>query len=102
MTTRAQGPLPESSPLLKALKERSEKRKEAESKPSPIPIDLPDPAQKPKVKGETGGPCPECGGQTVARQQRGTHRLYFGCENYIKGCGFNGCRDIPETPGTQI
>jgi len=101
MTTRAQSPMPESSPLLKALRERIEKRtKEAEGKPSSI--DLPDPMQKPNLKGEKGGPCPECGGQTVARQQRGTGKLYFGCENYTRGCRFNGCRDIPETPGTQI
>jgi ssDNA-binding Zn-finger/Zn-ribbon topoisomerase 1 len=70
-----------------------EKEKEAERQTSSI--GLPDPMQKPKLKGEKGGACPECGGQTVARQQRGTGKLYFGCETYMTGCRFNGCRDIP-------
>jgi ssDNA-binding Zn-finger/Zn-ribbon topoisomerase 1 len=60
-----------------------------------------DAMDKPDRIREKGGPCPECGGPTVARRQRITSKLYFGCQNYAIGCRFNGCRNLPEKPATQ-
>lgn len=60
-----------------------------------------DPMQKPDRKGEKGGPCPECGSPTVAHEQKGTGKLYFGCTNFAGGCRFNGCRDHLDNPATR-
>jgi hypothetical protein len=61
-----------------------------------------DPMERPDRRGEKGGVCPDCEGNTVARAQRGTGKLYFGCENFATGCRFNGCRDLPENPPAHV
>jgi len=55
----------------------------------------------PDYPGEPGPYCPECERKyviktpLVARQQKGTEKLYFGCPNFRPpySCRFNGCRD---------
>ena len=57
---------------------------------------------KPDFVGEKAEPCPLCGNETVGRRQRNSGKLYFGCKNFAGGCRFNGRRDLPDKPGTQI
>jgi len=54
------------------------------------------PMNRPSYWKEVGGPCPLCGGPTVARKSRKTGELYFGCarpkRGRTSGCPFKGCR----------
>jgi hypothetical protein len=58
-----------------------------------------DTMERPDRQGEIGAFCPCCKKKhnievpTVAREQKGTGKLYFGCPNFKLGCRFNGCRD---------
>jgi hypothetical protein len=56
-----------------------------------------DAMERPATWKERGGLCPECREKgikspTVARRSRKTSELYFGCEGFLRGCRFKGCR----------
>jgi len=55
------------------------------------------PMDRPAMRGEKAGPCPNCGyPEVVARKSRKTGELYFGSarpkQGRYKGCNFKGCR----------